>query len=84
MSTLGQIIKEIKELNDRSSVYGALSSFLQSRYLKKDSGNPMAVLKSKDGSPVSQSSIMDVMEELDEQKAKIDNEITIMESEVIE
>lgn len=84
MTTLGQIIKELKNLKDSKSVYRTLASFLNARYVKKDDGSVVFQIKSGDGSPVDETIILDVIDELEEKISEIDKQIKSIETEEFE
>jgi len=84
MTTLGQIIQELKRLKAQKSVYKTLASFLAARYTMKDDGSVVFQIKSEDGSPVEESVILDVIDDLELQIDKLQKEIKTMETEEFE
>lgn len=84
MTTLGQIIKELKDLKAKKAVYKTLASFLSARYTMRDDGTSVFQIKSEDGSPVSEAIIVDVIDKLEEDIDKLQKEIKSIETEEFE
>ncbi len=84
MTTLGQIIQELKKLKSQKSVYKTLASFLSARYTMKDDGSVVFQIKSEDGSPVDESIILDVIDELEDKISNLQKEIKTIETEEFE
>jgi uncharacterized protein YaaN involved in tellurite resistance len=63
--TVGQVLNEVKELNERIAVHEALSSYLRTRYLPRDSMASQAKLVCDYG-PVSEAMVEEVAQELEE------------------
>ena len=66
------------------SVYKTLASFLSARYTMKDDGSVVFQIKSEDGSPVDESIILDVIDELEDKISNLQKEIKTIETEEFE
>ena len=84
MTTLGQIIKDLKDLKAKKSVYKTLAAFLSARYTKKDDGSTVFQIKSEDGSPVEQEIILEVIEALEDTADSLGQEIKTIETKEFE
>ena len=84
MTTLGQIIQDLKKLKAQRAVYKTVASFLAARYTRKDDGSVIFQIKSEDGSPVDENIILDVIEDLEEKIDGLQKEIKSIETEEFE
>ena len=80
--TLGQVMQEIQELEERSAVHKALSSYLRTRYLPRDSISAQAKISCAHGA-VSEGILNEVAQELEEGAEEMDNTLRAYKAEEV-
>ena len=83
MSTLGELIKDLKDQSGRKAVYQTLHTFLTSRYIRRDDGTDTYQIADDDGSPVDEGVIYDIAEELEEKIHDLEAGIRSIKAEEI-
>jgi len=81
--TVGDVIAEVRELRERAAVYVAVSSWLRTRYLPRDSSAVLAKITC-DNSPVSEEVIEEIVLEMEESSEEMLKSVKSYESEEIE
>jgi len=75
MSTVGETIAQVREMEGRAAVKRALAAYLRMRYISRDSAAAVAQVKGPDGSAVSEEVIESEARALESESKEIDTAV---------
>ena len=81
--TVGDLINQISELEQRASIQQTLISILKSRYLPKDSAPKPVAQISCNGAPVSTDLIEEVVDEMEKEVSDTNKRVAVYKAEEI-